>query len=102
MDKANEIDKNSDPKYKHHMKAQAFIMDTFTSVPFSGNPTGVICSEDGLKPDVMLSVAREFNYPVTAFIKKEPAPITLTIYDILHRKQRFPLADMPHWLPLRR
>lgn len=52
------------------MKAQAFIMDTFTSVPFSGNPTGVICSEDGLKPDVMLSVAREFNYPVTAFIKK--------------------------------
>lgn len=47
----------------------AFI-DTFTSVPFKGNPTAVCLAEYELENHVMLALAKEINYPVTAFIRQ--------------------------------
>lgn len=50
---------------------QTYIIDTFTSSPFSGNPAAVCRIAEGLKDETMLSIAAELNYPVTSFIKDE-------------------------------
>ncbi|MDX2301732.1 MAG: PhzF family phenazine biosynthesis protein [Microscillaceae bacterium] len=47
------------------------ILDTFTSVRFRGNPTGVCVMTKTLTDEIMLSLAKEINFPVTAFIQKE-------------------------------
>lgn len=52
------------------MRLQTFILDTFTSSPFSGNPTGVCCPILKIDASLMLSIAQELNFPVTAFIRE--------------------------------
>ena len=52
------------------MKLDTYIIHTFTSTPFSGNPTGVCWLEKEIKKDILLSIANELNFPVTAFIKR--------------------------------
>lgn len=51
------------------MKLPIWLIDTFTSIPFRGNPTAVCCSNEELAGQTMQSVAHELNCPVTAFIK---------------------------------
>lgn len=51
---------------------QVFIIDTFTSNKFRGNPTAVCLPEQMLPDGASLSVARELNLPVTAFVEKDP------------------------------
>lgn len=53
------------------MKVPVFIVDTFTSHRFKGNPTGVCYLEERLPTKHMLSVTRELNLPVTVFITKK-------------------------------
>jgi PhzF family phenazine biosynthesis protein len=53
------------------MRISTFILDTFTSLPFRGNPTGVCHTNENLPEKMMLSIARELNFPVTAFIKAD-------------------------------
>jgi PhzF family phenazine biosynthesis protein len=48
---------------------QFFITDTFTLKQFSGNPTAVCIQDRPLGDDLLLSVARELNLPVTAFLE---------------------------------
>jgi PhzF family phenazine biosynthesis protein len=55
------------------MPAGYFVIDTFTSTPFKGNPTGVCITSQQLSSDRMLSIAGELNFPVTAFIEKTGA-----------------------------
>jgi PhzF family phenazine biosynthesis protein len=55
------------------MPAGYFVIDTFTSTPFKGNPTGVCITSQKLSSDRMLSIAGELNFPVTAFIEKTEA-----------------------------
>jgi PhzF family phenazine biosynthesis protein len=52
------------------MPANYFVIDTFTTTPFKGNPTGVCVTPRTLNNDLMLSVARELNFPVTAFVER--------------------------------
>ncbi len=52
------------------MAGSVFIVDTFTSVPFRGNPTAVCFANDETNSDELLSIAAELNLPVTAFIIK--------------------------------
>lgn len=52
------------------MPAPFFIIDTFTSIPFRGNPTGLIVLEHPLETYFLQSLATELNFPVTAFIQK--------------------------------
>lgn len=52
------------------MKIKTFILDTFTSIPFSGNPTAICHCDRYIEPGQMQLIAGEFGFPVTAFIKK--------------------------------
>jgi len=56
------------------MRSNFFVIDTFTSTPFKGNPTGVCITPQKLSTDQMLSIARKLNFPVTAFIEKHTTP----------------------------
>jgi PhzF family phenazine biosynthesis protein len=49
---------------------QFFWLDTFTSNAFHGNPTPICYLADDIESETMLSVAKEFNQPVTGFIKR--------------------------------
>ncbi|MDX2070204.1 MAG: PhzF family phenazine biosynthesis protein [Haliscomenobacter sp.] len=55
------------------MKIPFFIVDTFTSFPFQGNPTGVCVLDHSLDASSMLSIAQELQFPVSAFIQKKEA-----------------------------
>ena len=52
------------------MKISVFIVDTFTSDRFKGSPTAICLLDDRLPTKHMLSITREFNFPVTAFVTK--------------------------------
>ncbi len=43
-------------------------VDAFTRTPFAGNPAGVVLDAAGLTDSQMQLIARELNYPETAFI----------------------------------
>ena len=43
-------------------------VDAFTTVPFGGNPAGVITDGDGLQTEEMLRIAGEMNLSETAFV----------------------------------
>jgi PhzF family phenazine biosynthesis protein len=55
---------------KSAMHIVTYLLDTFTSVPFKGNPTAVCVIEENISSDKMLSIANELNLPVTAFIAR--------------------------------
>jgi predicted PhzF superfamily epimerase YddE/YHI9 len=52
------------------MSYRYFVIDTFTSKPFSGNPTGVCCIDSYSTAAAMQSIASELSFPVTAFINQ--------------------------------
>ncbi|HEY0680645.1 MAG TPA: PhzF family phenazine biosynthesis protein [Chitinophagaceae bacterium] len=52
------------------MQVITYIIDTFTSANFKGNPTGVCYSEEEMDQSTMQSIAGELNFPVTAFISR--------------------------------
>ncbi len=53
------------------MELPTYIIDTFTAVQFSGNPTGVCILREEVDSNELLLIAQELNLPVTAFIKKK-------------------------------
>lgn len=50
------------------MERPFYIVDVFTSTPFSGNPAAVVFDALGLSDDAMRSIAAEFNLSETAFV----------------------------------
>ena len=50
-----------------------YIVDAFTSEPFSGNPAAVCVMERWPSDESMMKLARENNLSETAFIVKEDA-----------------------------
>jgi PhzF family phenazine biosynthesis protein len=50
------------------MQVPVFVLDTFTSIRFKGNPTAVCVLEEPLHDEQLLSIAQELNMPVTAFV----------------------------------
>ncbi|WP_409427948.1 PhzF family phenazine biosynthesis protein [Mycobacterium sp. SMC-11] len=50
------------------MSVPAYLVDTFTTVRFRGNPTGVVVLDGPADTAWMQAVAAEFNCPATAFI----------------------------------
>jgi PhzF family phenazine biosynthesis protein len=50
------------------MTVQVFQVDSFTDVPFAGNPAGVCLMEAPREPAWMQAVAREMNCSETAFV----------------------------------
>lgn len=49
-------------------------VDAFTTVPFTGNPAGVVPRADGLTTEQMQAVAREVNASETAFVLESDGP----------------------------
>ena len=60
------------------MTLPIYIVDSFTSRAFAGNPTAVCIAAEALEYDKMLNIAREMNCPVTAFLTKREKDL----YDI--------------------
>ncbi|WP_409436014.1 PhzF family phenazine biosynthesis protein [Mycobacterium sp. SMC-14] len=50
------------------MPVPAYVVDTFTTARFRGNPTGVVLLDGPADTSWMQAVAAEFNCPATAFI----------------------------------
>ncbi len=48
---------------------KTFIVDSFTDVPFRGNPAGVCLTDVPLSDETMLHVAQELNLSETAFLR---------------------------------
>ncbi len=55
------------------MKSNIFFVDSFTAIPFKGNPTSVCFIDDLPTEASMQAIAAELNLPVTAFISKTKA-----------------------------
>lgn len=65
------------------MQLTVYIIDTFTSEAFRGNPSGVCWLQQGRLDTVTAqAIAAELNYPVTVFIKQvnEAGPFELTYF----------------------
>ncbi|MEP6628420.1 MAG: PhzF family phenazine biosynthesis isomerase [Ginsengibacter sp.] len=52
------------------MEIKTFIVDSFTTERFKGNPAGVCILDDDITENSMLSIARELGLSETAFIKR--------------------------------
>jgi len=52
------------------MEVKTFIVDSFTTEKFKGNPAGVCILENDISADSMLSIAQELGLSETAYIKK--------------------------------
>lgn len=52
------------------MKIKTFILDTFTGIPFKGNPTGICYCDNDIEAGKMQLIASELGFPVTAFIRR--------------------------------
>ena len=57
------------------MKRRYAILDVFTDTPLEGNPLAVVRDCDGLDPERMLALAREFNLSETVFILPAENPV---------------------------
>lgn len=51
------------------MKIKTYIVDSFTSEAFKGNPAGVCLPEASLNEDLMLTIAKELGLSETAFVE---------------------------------
>jgi PhzF family phenazine biosynthesis protein len=57
------------------MSSYPFVrIDVFTEKPLSGNPLAVVPGADGLDPETMQAVAREFNLSETTFVLTPRSP----------------------------
>ena len=57
------------------MTIKTFIVDSFTNIPFRGNPAGICLLEEPISIETMQSIASELNLSETAFLlktKKKP------------------------------
>ena len=53
---------------------KTFIVDSFSSQPFKGNPAGVCFLENNLDDNILLNIAKELNFSETAFIQNTSDP----------------------------
>lgn len=70
---------------------QSYIVDAFTTTPFSGNPAAVCLPPHALSTALMQQIAMEFGLSETAFVVPTVVPAT---YDIRYfsPKQQIPLC----------
>lgn len=66
------------------MKIDTYILDTFTSERFRGNPTAVCVSKNQLDSGLMHNIAMELGFPVTAFctLAASSEPIQIRYFTI--------------------
>ena len=50
-------------------KLDVITVDSFTKIPFSGNPAAVCVLQEDLSDEIMKKIAREMNLSETSFVK---------------------------------
>lgn len=50
------------------MEVKIYQVDAFTSIPFGGNPAGVVLDAEGIPQEYMQKIAKEMNLSETAFV----------------------------------
>jgi trans-2,3-dihydro-3-hydroxyanthranilate isomerase len=76
--------------------AQRFVtLDVFTSQKFAGNPLAVVLDADGLAPDVMQAIAREFALSETVFVLAPENPAHRARLRIFTPARELPFAGHP-------
>ncbi|BAL92775.1 putative phenazine biosynthesis-like protein [Actinoplanes missouriensis 431] len=71
------------------------IVDVFTDRPYAGNPLAVVHGAEGLAPDQMLTLAREFNLAETVFVLPPAAPGATYRVRIFTTETELPFAGHP-------
>ncbi|MEM8958127.1 MAG: PhzF family phenazine biosynthesis protein [Pseudomonadota bacterium] len=71
------------------------VLDVFTDRPLAGNPLAVIPEADGLAPDRMQAIAREFNLSETVFVVPSDDPDCLARLRIFAPGMELPFAGHP-------
>ena len=75
-----------------------FIVDVFTSEPYTGNPLAVVFDTVGLETDRMQAIAREFNLSETSFVQRR-SPETEALKGVRVRifttEEELPFAGHP-------
>ncbi|MGO8737780.1 PhzF family phenazine biosynthesis protein [Rhodoblastus sp.] len=71
------------------------LLDVFAEQPFAGNPLAVVSEADGLKPERMQAIAREFNLSETAFVLASRDPVHTAALRIFTPTMELPFAGHP-------
>jgi PhzF family phenazine biosynthesis protein len=69
------------------MNNKLFVVDTFTSERFKGNPTSVCFCQYSIDEKQMQLIAKELNLPVTAFVFEKPGVFLIRYFT--------PLTEIP-------
>ena len=77
------------------MQLRYHTLDVFTDTRFGGNPLAVVHDADGLSPEVMQQIAREFNLSETVFILKPANPAHSARVRIFTPSRELPFAGHP-------
>jgi trans-2,3-dihydro-3-hydroxyanthranilate isomerase len=75
--------------YEYH------ILDVFTDEPLQGNPLAVVRDAEGLSPERMQAIAREFNLPETVFVLPAQNPAHSARVRIFSPAMELPFAGHP-------
>lgn len=77
------------------MKYRFYTADVFTDQPFAGNPLAVFLHADGLNPERMQAIAREFNLSETVFVFPPENPTNTRRVRIFTPVGELPFAGHP-------
>jgi trans-2,3-dihydro-3-hydroxyanthranilate isomerase len=77
------------------MRYRYAMLDVFTETPLAGNPLAVVFDADGMTPERMQAVAREFNLSETVFVLKPEAEIHRARLRIFTPGRELPFAGHP-------
>lgn len=77
------------------MQLAFHTLDVFTDRRFGGNPLAVVRDADGLSPDEMQAIAREFNLSETVFVLKPENPAHSARVRIFTPLKEVPFAGHP-------
>jgi trans-2,3-dihydro-3-hydroxyanthranilate isomerase len=77
------------------MRYRYATLDVFTQTPLAGNPLAVVFDADGIAPERMQAVAREFNLSETVFVLKPEAEIHRGRLRIFTPGRELPFAGHP-------
>ncbi len=78
------------------MKRRYVTVDVFTDTRFGGNPLAVVLDAEGLDPEAMQAIAREFNYSETTFVLPPVNPKHSAHVRIFTPGEELPFAGHPN------
>jgi len=77
------------------MRRAYYTLDVFADEPLAGNPLAVVIDSQGLDDARMQSIAREFNYSETVFVREPKDPVNTASVRIFTPTRELPFAGHP-------